>query len=241
MRIENGKLKALVQERCGGVAGLMNAWHVRYVSAPDRSTFYDWLGKERFSSSFANFLRLCACVDVDPAFLIRSEGKQNYNAADAMLRKALGDVGGRGVRPRDVVDIFGPIASWPASPQIIDAYGRDWLRKEFENPGRNAFYQRLRISFPDKRRPRVLHFAYRVNGSALWRVYGFVEYSSSSARLVNYFGPLKHAGDAFPDGLLIETYFGEGACSFCVASLHPFTIDLLSAAYPATSALRFEA
>jgi hypothetical protein len=241
LKIDTGRLKDLVRERCGGVPGLMCAWHERFGFEPDRATFYEWLGRERFPSTLANLLRLCACVNVDPACVIKIESTGSYKIADAMLRKALGDVGGRGVRARDVVEIFGPIAAWPASQPIKEAFGRDWTRHEFENPGGNAFYQLLRIRFPDALRPRVLHFAYRVRGTDLWRVYGFVECGSAAARLVNFFGRGQQAEDAFSSSISVETHFGEGASSFRVASLHPFTLTLETRAESETKALRFEA
>lgn len=241
LRIDTGRLKELVRERRSGVPGLMSAWHSRFGSEPDRATFYEWIGNERFSSSLTNLLRLCACIDVDPAFIVRIDGGMSYNIADAMLRKALGDVGGRGVRARDVVDIFGPVVAWPASAPILDAFGRDWTRHEFDNPGGNAFYQRLLIRLPDATRPRILHFAYRVKGTALWRVYGFVEVGAPSARLVNFFGRCQEVEGAFPAGVVVETHFGEGACSFRVASLHPFAVELMPPGTGEATALRFEA
>jgi hypothetical protein len=218
----------------------MELWAERYDRQPDRATFYDWLARDRFPGNLINFLRLCACLDADPVTIIRLEGLNGASLPDSLLHKALAGVGGRGIRASDVVALFGPMVAWPATTQIAEAFGRDWVRREFENPGGRSAYQALRISFPDDARPRALHFAYRAKRATHWRVYGFVECDVGSTRLVNFFGRTQRVEAGAADGITIETYFGEGACSFRVASLHPFGLSLLTV--PADrAALRFEA
>lgn len=219
------RLMDLVRARHGGVTGLMDAWSGKFESQPDRATFYEWLQADRFPSSHVNFLRLCACLDADPACLVRVEALNGGSVADSLLHKSLFMVGGRGIRPIDIVGMFGPLKVWPSDAQILDTFGRGWYRHEFNNPGGNAAYRRLRIRFPDQLRPRVLHFAYRAQRATLWRIYGFVDCEHSHARLFNYTGAADGLDGPFPDGVPVETYFGEGACSFCVASLHPFAIE----------------
>lgn len=239
LTIDNDRLGHLVQQRCGGVRQLMDRWAERFDRQPDRATFYDWLARDRFPGSLRNFLRLCACLDADPVTIVRVEGLNGGSVADSLLRKALGGVGGRGIRASDVVALFGPMVAWPATTRIEEAFGRDWVHRDFENPGGRVDYQALHISFPDRARPRVVHFAYRGKRATLWRFYGFVDCDVGGARLVNLFGRTKRMEAQTADGITIETYFGEGACSFRVASLHPFDLVLLNVP-PEVAPLRFE-
>jgi hypothetical protein len=240
LTVDTDRLKRLIEARRGGVRGLMDVWAERFDQVPDRSTFYNWLVRDRFAGSFGSYLRLCGCLDVDPVALVSLEGLNGCNPAESLLHKALGGVGGRGITAGDVVGLFGPMTVWPASPVVRAAFGRDWFRAEFKNEGGQDAYRAVRITFPDAARPRLLHFAYRGRPARLWRIYGFVQRDATETRLVNHFGPPRRCAEQPPAAVIVETYFGRGACDFCVASLHPFALEFLPHAAD-QPVLRFDA
>ncbi len=73
-----------------------------------------------------------------------------------------------------------------------------------------------------------------------WRPYGFVEALGSTIRLFNFSG-LVDVAERLPAVrvVFVETWFGEGAAEFRVASLHKFALSIRSGSPALTGQVRF--
>lgn len=231
------KVAALIEEKVGGMVGLMDVWAERYAHVPDRSTFYSWISDGSYSGNLQNYLRLCSCLDVDPLALVSVELLSRKSFGDILLMQALNfrpdrrsrrDGSGRGIKVSDVMGMFGPLPEWPSPKNVLEFFGRDWSRKFFKNEGqKSSRYETIHLSFENSPSPHVVHFAYRVSSAERWRMYGSVESWKGANRLIHFYGEGKQVRDSTPNQVYVETRFGEGACEFCLASLHPFSFALL--------------
>jgi hypothetical protein len=143
-------------------------------------------------------------------------------------RRSRRDGTGRGIKVTDVMGLFGPLPEWPSQQVVRDVYGRDWNRSFFFNHGQqHSRYETLRVNVEDWAWPRVVHFAYRVSSAERWRMYGSIESWRHSNRLIHFYGENQQAVADENGSVIVQTRFGEGSCEFCLASLHPFTNQLL--------------
>ena len=210
-------------------------------AAPHRSTLLRWLKSPVLPRSARQLLGLAGALDLDPfalwafapdtfdilcARVIRASRSRRW----AMLHPALSFL----------ADFIGPVDTWPHPEIAEEYYHRSWCTADFEHTaGRQRnFYAALAIRPPPKNQfadPQVWHFAWRdaaVRGAA-WRPYGFVEVLGSVVRLFNFSGLVdivERPREAGP--LFVETWFGEGAAKFRVASLHKFTLRVQSRKIP---------
>jgi hypothetical protein len=238
IQLNTQKLHALI-DNVGGMASLMDRWGERFTELPNRDTFYSWRTGPRFSGNLTSYLRLCACLDVDPIAVISADKLSSASFGDNLLMLALGSPGGRGIKVTDVLGIFGPVKTWPSSKEVTEAYGNDWFRSFFKNEGSSkSHYELLRLCFDVSFPPRVAHFAYRVTSAERWRMYGSVGLDRNDRFLIHLYGKNQTMISDDPSKILVETRFGEGPCEFCVASLHHFDITVLGA-HDGVPALRF--
>lgn len=221
------------------MATLMDRWAERYPELPNRDTFYAWRSNPRFTGSLASYLRLCACLDVDPLSIISEDVFSSSSFGDLLLMLAMSGKGGRGIKVQDVFSIFGPVPVWPASEKTLPAYNRDWSRIYFENTGgKTSHYETLEISFEKMLGPRVAHFAYRISSAERWRMYGSVGAIDDEHFLIHLYGRNQRLQKVASASIRVQTRFGEGACEFCVASLHKLKVELLGQ-IPNETALQF--
>ena len=104
-------------------------------------------------------------------------------------------------------------------------------------PNRCASAQTPRGKFPT-----VWHFAYRHGGAHRrdWKPFGFVRREAGHLTLFNDWGITDRARCAISDGeVAVQTWFGPGAATFRVASLHPFSLSLVKDPPPDAPAVRF--
>jgi hypothetical protein len=64
--------------------------------------------------------------------------------------------------------------------------------------------------------------------AAWWRPYGFVEIAEGIIRLFDYAGLTQTTKLDGQRRFFVETWFGEGAADFRVASLHGFTLNIVA-------------
>lgn len=223
----------------GGPTALMDEWAHRFRETPDRDTFHDWRTQPKFRSNLKSYLRLCACVDVDPIALIPSSYFDGASFGDFILMLTVGQVGGRGIKVQDIFQTFGPLQIWPSPKDIRSAFGRDWVRKYFSNTGRSqSVFEALKIEFVSAAGPRLVHFAYRVREAERWRMYGSVFLFKNEGKLIHLYGPNQNREIRTQHEIFVRTRFGEDPCEFCLASLHEFEITLIGES-PELDCMRF--
>lgn len=141
----------------------------------------------------------------------------------------------------------GPTAQWPPVEIAEDYFGRPWRIAEFEHPARvdRNHYGHILIESPrtcDFADPQIWHFAYRDAGvrNAAWRPYGFVQRMRAELSLFNFSGLTDRADIGVATRrFCVETWFGEGAAQFRVASLHDYRLDVTVAANSGIPRVRF--
>ena len=220
---------ALLVHKMGGLGALMDEWSTRFADTPHRDTFHDWRTHPSFRGNLKSYLSLCAILDVDPIALIPESYFDGASFGDMMLMLAMNSIGGRGISAQDVFQTFGPLPNWPSAEDIKSYYGKDWNRRFFKNVGQsNSIFATVRLTFPSSEKPRLVHFAYRVEKAQRWRMYGTVSSWEKSNVLVNLYGPNQMEESSEVKEIYVQTRFGEGPCEFCLASIHDFEVELLS-------------
>ena len=180
-----------------------------------------------FASSFENYLKLCACLNVDPAYLLDSEKLKSTSMAEEVLWKVLSKLGGRGVIANDLFELFGFRPDWPNNAHVSRVYKANWQRRFFENPGSvSGHYQSIKLSLHEQALPAVVHFAFQLPGSQMWRMYGYVTVEKEKAMLVHFFGDDGSTHRETNGSVIVQTHFGNGRTKFCLASLSRFDIEL---------------
>ena len=237
--MDKSRLTTIIDVKVGGIERLMDLWAERFIELPDRSTFYAWVSSASFTGNFVSYLRLCACLDVDPVGLLSDSVFESTSFGDLLLmlavssrpdRRSRSDGTGRGIKVNDVLGLFGPLEYWPASKPIQKAFGRDWHRVYFENTGQpKSRYETIAVKADPLPLdwPHIIHFAYKISSATRWRMYGSVEAWGEKNRLIHLYGKNQSSEARNIGELIVETRFGEGSCEFCLASIHDFRIDLM--------------
>lgn len=230
----------------GSPAALAASWPIDPV--PHRSTVLRWLTAGTFPRSARQFLALAGAIDVDPLSLWTFR----ISAFDVLCARILGVARHRRwsrLHPAlSFLDRFiGPTAQWPPVEIAEDYFGRSWRIAEFEHPAHSDrnYYGHILIEPPRTHGfsdPQIWHFAYRDSGvrNAAWRPYGFVQRMGAELSLFNFSGLTDCAEIGVATRpFCVETWFGEGAARFRVASLHDYRLDIAVAANPGIPHVRF--
>ena len=196
----------------------------------NRSTLNRWLNGALPKTSELT-LRLAQALDVDP-FALWDLAPDTYPRLCQSLAHAL--IWRRGSHPHPALtslkDMIMPAERWPPSSVVKVGARRSWAHRDFlhDRTQRNT-YAAVHLSPRARRsRPLVWHFAYRDTGglpSPIWHPYGFVKMANTSAWLFTFNG-LTGETSGVGDALRVDTWFGEGAAEFRVASLHEFTLEV---------------
>lgn len=252
-RLDAELLKRLIAQRLpGGVRELQDRWvqlpcHAGEpdVAVPHRATVHRW-STGQVPRTSADLLRLCAVLDVDPLCLLTLPESDAELANDGLMRAY---VHGRWEPPalEFLTEFLGRRSVWPPQAIARRYFGRDWFTAEVEHDAdRSAnYYATLRIdASPDVRSdgPIVYHVAFRHARlfARRWLQYGFVVRHDGLVRLrhINgYVDSCRLTGRRSPT--LVQTWFGPGAATFRVASLHPFSLSLLPIGDSLGPAVRF--
>lgn len=220
-----------VHERFGGSsARIAEAWP---GNPPNRSTLHRWLRGDTMPRSSRQLLGLAGALDVDP-FSLWSFDAANFESLCARVAA----IARWGSWPllhslAFVADFIGPLEPWPPASIATNYYERPWFIRDVQHPARiRNYYAALAIGGPGMAAfadPQVWHFAYRDAGRrrAGWRPYGFVEVAEGIIRLFDYAGVTQMARLDSQERFFVETWFGEGAADFRIASLHGFTLSIV--------------
>jgi hypothetical protein len=222
-RLRKDLIRRKVKERFNGNLTALAA-HLNY----DRSTVHRWL-EGRLPRDQQGLLALAVALDIDP-FALWDVSLDEFSGFIGKVARAVAIQGLSRFEPTlsFVRDFLVPEANWPP-PAVAGYYRRQWVRYEFAHrPSRRLRNHYAAVvlaaespgAFAD---PQVWHFAYRDvggRGQDFWHQYGLVIRLSSGVILYNFAG-LTDSARARPE-TVVETWFGEGAADFCVASLHPF-------------------
>jgi hypothetical protein len=229
----------------GNLAAVSRSWPV--ADPPHRSTILRWLRRETLPRSAHELLGFAGALDLDP-FALWGVSPTTFPALCARLVKAS--------RARSWADLLpalsflapfvGPTPEWPPVNVAKDYFHRNWSIHDFRHPAREKrnYFAPLSIE-PSEAQDRgidlVLHFAWRDDiDHALWRPYGFVRLTGTQLRLFSFNGLSASATvDASRPGFTVETWFGEGAAAFRVASLHRFALRVNNSDAGSTAKVRF--
>lgn len=251
--IDRTLVRRIVEEKFESIDGLLEHWlwlietKARSIGPPrDRSVLYKWL-KQGVPSTKEAIFSLAGVLDVDPISIVDLQeilAKSRFQKERVHLHSA------RKSHLYPLRDLFVPDSArsdrWPNDHLAIKYFGRPWFVKYFDHdPERiRNVYASVRVSSRDDSRislPETYHFAYRKKGvlDLSWRPYGVVSGSPLGLSLVSESGEWQTSpAKAWNEPLVVETYFGPGAASFCIASLHSFEIELMVPAQT-PGALRF--
>lgn len=229
----------------GNLAAVSRNWPAG--DPPHRSTILRWLRRETLPRSARELLSFCGALDLDP-FALWGIAPATFPALCARLVKASRAGSWAGLLPAlSFLEPFvGPTPEWPPASLARDYFHRDWSIHEFRHPAREKRNHFTPISIDpqmeeDRNIDRVWHFAWRDDvDHALWRPYGFVRLTGTDLRLFSFNGLSDSATVDTPGSdFVVETWFGEGAAAFRVASLHPFELKVNNAAHTDGSRVRF--
>ena len=230
----------------GSPAAVAASWPIDPV--PHRSTVLRWLTAGTFPRSARQFLALAGALDVDP-FSLWSFRASTFDLLCARIIGVARQRRWSRLHPAlSFVDRFlGPTAQWPPVDIAEDYFERPWHIADFEHPARinRNYYGRILIESPrahDFSDPQVWYFAHRDTGvrNASWHPYGFVQRMGVELSLFNFSGLTDRAEMvAAPRRFCVETWFGEGAAQFRVASLHDYRLEIAVAANPGVPSVRF--
>ena len=125
--------------------------------------------------------------------------------------------------------VYRPGPYYPNAEVAERYYGRSWHTFVFEHEpdAVESVYAAVGMTADGASPiPRAYHFAYRRANSLdrMWRPYGTVVRFASKTILASESGDYQEdTTDRSLPETVAETYFGDGAAEFTVASLHPFS------------------
>jgi len=238
----------LIEER-GGVSVFLDQWDSRSSDAHERlsrATVYRWMNGESVPKNRELFLRLAGALDVDSFALVTVLEGDILAAADEVLRIVQNSYGAPSWL-QFVHGFFGRHIAWPPEELAAVYFGRPWYVQEFSHDPdiRANYYATVLLCHalkPPDRRPQVLHFAYKHPSlfHARWLQYGLVRVCGASGALHHISGYTAQLELTAPDEpIRVETWFGPGAALFRIASLHPFSHELVAPGGTVGDALRF--
>lgn len=245
VRLDAELVSRLVTER-GGVMAILGELIDRSSDGDSRinkATVHRWM-KGQLPKNSERLLTLAGLLDVDPFALLSADEADVSALADNMLEI----VQHENATPAPLQMLrgfFGRQKEWPPQEIASTFFNRDWHTRDFEHTPqtRKNFYQVIElVGHASHETPQVFHFAFQSLGrfSARWLEYGFVMRNGPKDTLRHIFGFSRHKAivDA-EQPVSVATWFGEGAATFRVASLHEFEINLSSEDFSPARHLEF--
>ena len=217
----------------GNIAAVALHWPT--PNAPDRATLGRWLLRQSLPRTDIQVLSLAGALNLDP-FVLWSLTPSTFPALCARLVTAFRVGKWERLTPAlsFIRPFIEPTSEWPPAEIAKTYYRRRWVTADFQHSAKQRldYFAAISIELPRKvegsRLDQVLHFAWR--GCApgeLWRPYGFIRVAASEVRLYSYRGLLEraemHSGNP---RFVVETWFGQGAAQFRIASLYSFKINI---------------
>ncbi len=231
----------------GGVSAFLDAWVVGGEDGDDKidkTTVHRWMNGQ-MPKNAKRFMRLAGVLDVDPFALLTADEDKISVAAEIMLEI----VQHENAMPAPLQLLraqFGRLKQWPPRAIAADYFGRPWQTHEFSHNAleRRNFYQAVElVGIAGSTRPQVYHFAFKSHGrfSSRWLQYGFVMRHRGGDVLRHIFGYSQRLEAGLNGPLRVNTWFGQGAATFKVASLHEFSLSLSPDQFSSREVLEFPA
>ncbi len=233
LRLDYDAVKARIDQKFdGNLAAVSRNWPVS--NPPHRSTIQRWLRRDTLPRSAQELMAFSAALDLDP-FALWGVSTATFPALCARLVKASRAGSWANLLPAlsFLAPFVGPTPEWPPADLARTYFHRDWVIYDFSHPARDKRNYFAAISIKPNGRhtsaiDQVWHFAWRdAIDHALWRPYGFVRLTGTELRLFSFNGLTAWAHVDRPGAsFVVETWFGEGAAAFRVASLHNFALKV---------------
>jgi hypothetical protein len=233
LRLDYEAVTARIDQRFGGnLAAVSRSWPVG--NPPHRSTIQRWLRQDTLTRSAHELVAFSAALDLDP-FALWGVSPATFPQLCARLVKASKKKSWADILPAlsFLVPFVGPTPEWPPMELARTYFHRDWVMYNFDHPARDRRNYFAAVSIEPKGGhesaiDQVWHFAWRdAIDHALWRPYGFVRLTGAELRLFSFNGLTASTGvEGTSAPFVVETWFGEGAAAFCVASLHGFELKV---------------
>lgn len=241
----------MVSRLPGGVPELQARWSMRdrpgieRKDPPHRATLHRWT-RGQVPRTADDLLRICGVLDIDPMCLLKLPER---NPEATMERLTSTYMHGRWEPPalEFLQEFMGRRAAWPPPHIARNYFGREWHKCEITHDAvdRRNFYATLRVAAIERAHsagPFVYHFAFRHPSlfGRRWLQYGLVLRHGNRVSLRHINGYIDNCDiyDACAP-TLVETWFGPGPAIFCIASLHPFTLELGGSERVAQPVVRF--
>ncbi len=229
-------LENLIKARFGSIDNLIAEWEVRAEAGefkdeprpPNRASLFRWTDEKPTLPRKEFWLwRLCALLDADPFCLLRLSKGAERKSFEHLYSAFATNAWPQGLN--FLGSFFGLQKAWPPPAQIERFFGRKWFVRDFFHDGRECNYF-ARIALHGDRPatdlpPQVYHFAYSSLGR--WTQYGIVLRGETSIELIQVNGQMVlKTLDSSSALSVVETWFGQQACEFRIASIHPFFVKL---------------
>lgn len=227
-------VRELVEARFGSIDSLVVEWEHRVVSGQqkigrsrDRATIYRWLNRG-IPSRQDDLYGFCAALDVDPLSILPFS--RDFVARVFSRERLLFQMNASArsqFAPLWLVYRPGPY--YPNAEVADRYYDRAWHTFVFAHEPEvvESVYAAIGMHVDEvSHLPRAYHFAYRRTNARdrMWRPYGTVIRFASKTILASESGDYQEDTTDRPlSSTVAETYFGDGAAEFTVASLHSFT------------------
>ena len=230
----------------GSIAAVASHWPT--PDAPDRATLSRWLLLQSLPRTESQVLSLAGALDLDP-FALWSLTPSTLPALSARLVTAFRK--GKWGRLTPALSLIRPFieptSEWPPAQIASTYFRRRWFTADFEHSAKKNvdYFAAISIELPRQKeqcgQDQVFHFAWRGYAPGeLWRPFGFIRVVASEVRLYSYRGLLEFR--TIQPGnwrFIAETWFGQGAAKFRIASLHRFKIELGRPVPPGAPSVRF--
>jgi len=246
LKLDRQALLNRVNQKFGGsIAAVARAWPED--DQPHRGTISRWIKGNKLPRSAHGLLSLSAVLDIDPIALLKVVAPFPRLLARLVETSRAGSWASLEPALSFLAPFIGPTRDWPPLEVANKYFHRSWVTRDFEHAAatnRRNYFAAILIE-PDGGRgqfDQVLHFAWRDRiDQAVWRPYGFVRLAGPNVRLFSFNGLVGTAtmGTAEVPSFYVETWFGEGAAVFRVASLHGFHLTVAEAVDGSKPVVRF--
>lgn len=225
--VDGGALRRLLKERFGRVAIPPEAWESPQLGLINRSTLHRWCNGTVTPRPDYLF-EVAGLLDVDP-LVILMPAPDSFRDGFLLFHEApsLANFGDDAALLATLVGTLRSRPTWPRDDFSRQFFGRNWVRRfvEHDRKTRADYYERFTIRFAEGVGDKVVHFAWKGPRGRSWSPYGFVAVTPASLNLYSYDGSASNCPiDGAVESIAVETWFGSGSASFCLASLHPFEV-----------------
>lgn len=225
-------------------AQLIEHWPAEKL--PDRTSIWRWHSGKPLKTK-ENLLSFAGALDLDP-FALWTMTDDEFHALCSKVVQALREgKWSSNVHPslKYVKEFIGPTNEWPPEDIARRYYRRTWKTKPFQHTpasDRPNYFAKIALTAgppPGGDLNQVWHFAWSEPlDPPIWRPYGFIRLDAERVRLY-HFGGYVVERPARRSQIVVETWFGQEAADFLIASLHPFEFEIIETAPADAVVVRF--